>query len=79
MAAPGPPDQRADFGTQHSKQDGGTAAGVIVHAAFDLARTHGQPWCGSIQSLYLAFLVDAQDQSAPAGPGTDLRYRVPFP
>ena len=59
MAALGLADQRAGFGVQSGEQAGSAVAGVVVRAAFDLAGTHGQKRCGSVQGLYLAFFIDA--------------------
>src|ERR1700751_5754509 len=37
---------------------------VIVRASLDLPWTQGQHWLGAIQSLYLAFFIDAEDHGA---------------
>ena len=49
---------------ESGEQAGGAVANVVVAAAFDLSRAHGQQRSGAIQRLNLAFFVHAQDQGA---------------
>src|SRR3970040_433742 len=45
------------------EQAGGAVAEVVMSAAFGVSRAHRQQRGGSLQSLNLALLIDAQDQS----------------
>ncbi len=49
---------------ESGEQTGSAVPSVVVSAAFDLSRTHGQQRRGAVQRLNLALLVHAQDQSA---------------
>jgi len=51
-------DDLAGLGVQRGKQAGRAVARVVVGAAFDLVRSHGQQRSGTIQRLNLTLFVD---------------------
>jgi len=52
-------DNLAGLGVQRGKQAGRSVPRIVVCAAFDLPRSHGQQRSGSIQGLYLRLLIHA--------------------
>ena len=62
MTLQGLSDDLAGFRIQGSKQTGRAMADIVVRAAFDLSRAHGQQGCGPVQCLNLTLFIHAQDQ-----------------
>src|ERR1035437_1413690 len=51
-------DDLAGLGIQRGKQAGRALSSVVVGAACDLARSHGQQRCRAVERLYLTLFVD---------------------
>lgn len=54
-------DDLAASDVQGGEQCGGAMSDVIMGDTFDIAQPHGQYGLGTVQCLYLGFLIDAQD------------------
>src|SRR5580658_1950150 len=49
----------ASFGVQRGKQAGRAVPRIVVGAALDLPRSHGQHWSGAVKRLNLALFIHA--------------------